>query len=595
MRELSKMKVGKPMEGQLTHEQILNASSNGVIATDAAGHIALMNKAAEKILGFDKKKTIGTYIPDLLPMTGDLVLKCLETGKPQLGQHILGQRLKLVVNVTGIYEDNRVVGTVCNFEGMREFELTATKLESYKQLNEQLHAIFKSSSDGIWVSDGEGKVININEASEKLNGIKAKDVIGKNIKSIVKSGLIDRSATLEVLTTKRQVNIMQYVSRSKKNLLLTGTPVFDDKGNIFLVVVNERDMTQLNAIREQLDQSRMVTEKIRDELAELSLLELRKQEIIAESEEMRQVLRVALKLAHLEASNILILGESGTGKGLLAKFIHKNSKRRKKPFIQINCAALPENLLEAELFGYEKGAFTGAKEQGKVGLFELAQQGTLFLDEIGDLPLSVQAKLLKYLDDQEIMRLGGIKPTKVDCTVIAATNRDLETLRKTRRFREDLFYRLNAFIIRIPPLRERPEDIFGLVNYFLRKYSRTYGQNRRISPEALAELQSYQFFGNVRELSNMLKMAVVMGEKDLLDECIIRKIKGCGEGLKSDGSQKSNFLGLTSEVLALEKYILKGAIERCKSTRDMASYLGVSQPTIVRKMRKHGLSRNAIQ
>jgi len=511
-----------------------------------------------------------------------------------LGRHILGKSVSLVVNVTNISQDGQVVGAVCSFEGMHEFEVAAQKLESYKNLNKQLEAIFKSSSDGIWVSDGEGKVININEASETLNGIKAKDVIGKNIKSILKRGLIDRSASLEVLATKRQVNIMQYTSKTNKYLLLTGTPVFDKKGNISLVVVNERDMTNLNALQEQLDQTRMVTEKFKDELAELSMMELKKQEIIAESEEMRQVLRVALKLAHLEASNILILGESGTGKGLLAKFIHKNSKRRKKPLIQINCAALPENLLEAELFGYEKGAFTGAREQGKVGLFELAHGGTLFLDEIGDLPLSVQAKLLKYLDDQEIMRLGGTKPKKVDCTIIAATNRNLDTLRNTRKFRGDLFYRLNAFTIRIPPIRERPEDIFELVNYFLRKYSKRYRLKRRISPDTLETLQSYSFPGNVRELKNILKMAVVMGEKDLLDEFIVRRINGDKEKRITHGKERSHFLGLSNEVLTLEKDLLKGAMVRCKSTREMASYLRVSQPTVVRKMKRHGLSRSSI-
>jgi transcriptional regulator with PAS, ATPase and Fis domain len=265
-----------------------------------------------------------------------------------------------------------------------------------------------------------------------------------------------------------------------------------------MVVVNERDMTQLNAIREELEESRMVTEKYQEELAELSLLELKNQEIIASNAKMRQVLRVGLKLAHLEASNILILGESGTGKGLLAKFIHKNGKRQHSPFVQINCAALPENLLEAELFGYERGAFTGAREQGKIGLFELAHGGTLFLDEIGDLPFSVQAKLLKYLDDQEIMRLGSLKPRKIDCTVIAATNRDLEELTRSNQFRQDLFYRLNTFTVRIPPLRERPEDVFELVNYLLREYNRTYRLKRRISPETLKVLQAYPFPGNVR-------------------------------------------------------------------------------------------------
>jgi len=234
--------------------------------------------------------------------------------------------------------------------------------------------------------------------------------------------------TLEVLETKRQVSVIQEIKRTKKILLATGTPAFDDEGNIFLVVVNERDMTQLNAIQKQLEQSRMVTEKYKNKLAEISLLELKDQEIVAEDKKMRQVMYLALKLAHLSASDILILGESGTGKGLLAKFIHKNSNRNKKPFIQINCATLPENLLEAELFGYEKGAFTGARQEGKAGLFELAHEGTLFLDEIGDLPHSLQAKLLKYLDDHEVMRLGGLKSKKIDCTIIAATNRDLEGL-----------------------------------------------------------------------------------------------------------------------------------------------------------------------
>ncbi|MEJ2731939.1 MAG: sigma 54-interacting transcriptional regulator, partial [Deltaproteobacteria bacterium] len=192
----------------------------------------------------------------------------------------------------------------------------------------------------------------------------------------------------------------------------------------------------------------------------------------------------------MEASNILILGETGTGKGLLAKLIHQFSHRKKKPFIQINCAALPETLLEAELFGYEKGAFTGAREHGKIGLFELAHEGTLFLDEIGDLPLAVQAKLLKYLDDHEIMRLGVIKPKPVDCTIIAATNRNLEASSRQRKFRQDLFFRLNTFVIQTPPLRERPDDIFELVNHLLAKYNRHYVLRRRISPGAMEQIKS---------------------------------------------------------------------------------------------------------
>ena len=567
--------------------RLVDSMSNGVIATDATGRVRFLNDQAAKILGFDRKQVLGTYIPDILPMTGPLVIKCLETGEPQLGRHILGKKVSLVLNVTPLRGKGRLLGAVCSFERMREFERTAKGLESYRRLNEQLNAIISSSSDGIWVCDGTGSVITINRASEKLNGIKARDFIGKNVITIVEQRLVDRSVTMEVLETKRQVSMMQHVRRTEKYLLVTGTPVFDEQGNIALVVVNERDMTHLNAIREQLEQSRLVTQKYKEELAELSMLELRKQEIIAESEVMQQVLRIALKLARMGASNILLLGESGTGKGLLAKFIHRKGRRKAKPFIQINCAALPETLLEAELFGYEKGAFTGAREQGKVGLFELAKDGTLFLDEIGDLSFSVQAKLLKYLDDHEIMPLGGTKPRVVDCTIIAATNRDLEALVNQGSFRRDLYYRLNSFTIRIPPLRERPEDSFELASYFVRRYNKKHRVQRRLSPRALVALQQYPFPGNVRELENVIRRAVVMSETDILDQHILATLSaGTQSPTAPDGDRRGR---LTEELVTREFDLLKTAVAHCRSTREIARYLGVSQPTVVRKLRKHGI------
>jgi PAS domain S-box-containing protein/TyrR family helix-turn-helix protein len=582
------------MEDHFTHEQILNASSNGVIATDDSGRIIFTNEQIEKFFGTEPAGILGARIADVLSPAGPPVAEALKTGKPQLGRHIPAKNGSVVLNVTLIRQDGRTKGAVCSFQRIELVELSASKLESYKNLNMQLNAIFQSSSDGIWVCDGQGRVTNINKASENLNDIKADDVIDRDVSDIMAGGLFDRSVTLEVLETGRQVSAVQHIKKTGRILLVTGTPVFDEAGNIFMVVVNERDMTQLNAIREQLEQSRMVTEKFRDELAELSVLEIEKQEIIAENSHMQQVLRVALKLARLEASNILILGESGTGKGLLAKFMHKNGKRSTKPLIQINCAALPETLLEAELFGYEKGAFTGAREQGKAGLFELAQGGTLFLDEIGDLPLSLQAKLLKYLDDHEVMRLGSLKPRKIDCTVIAATNRDLEDLTKNRLFRQDLFYRLNTFTIRIPPLRERIEDIFELTNYFLRKYNRTYHVKKRIFPAAIEVLQSHPFPGNVRELKNILKKAVIMSDRDVLDDFIIGSV-GSGmdraPGLPIEGKASKS---LHEGIERAEREMIEKAVRKCKSTREMAKYLGVSQPTVVRKLKKYRLSNSAI-
>jgi PAS domain S-box-containing protein/TyrR family helix-turn-helix protein len=582
------------MKAAPTCKQILDASSHGVIATDAKGVILFANARIQDFFGLHPAALSGAPISKVLTGAASLVMASLATGTPQLGRHIEGNDRSLLLNITLIRAPGGIKGAVCSFQEMEQLESSALKLESYKHLNRQLHAIFQSSSDGIWVCDGQGRVININEASEKLNGIKAGEVIGKMVSEILAQGSFDRSVTLEVLETKRQVSLIQHLKTTRKILLVTGTPVFDEAGTISMVVVNERDMTQLNAIREELEQSRMVTEKFQEELAELSLLELKKQEIIATNSQMRQVLRIGLKLAHLEASNILILGESGTGKGLLAKFIHKNSKRQNNPFVQINCAALPENLLEAELFGYERGAFTGAREQGKIGLFELAHGGTLFLDEIGDLPFSVQAKLLKYLDDQEIMRLGSLKPRKIDCTVIAATNRDLEELTRIHQFRQDLFYRLNTFTIRIPPLRERPEDIFELVNYFLRSYNRTYDLKRRVSPEALKVLQSYPFPGNVRELKNILKTAVLMGEKDVVDDDLMG-----GLGIKVEQSTPPKRAlkeggSLTDEISTVEKQILEKALAQCKTTRELARQLGISQPTVVRKLKKYALSLRLI-
>jgi PAS domain S-box-containing protein len=583
------------MDIKITYDQIFHSTSNGVVVTDASGDIVCINERAEKILGLSTKKHSGIFISEVLPLTGHQVMECLRTGKSKLGHHIIGKKVDLVLNITVIRERKQIQGAVCNFQEMKQFENTAKKLESYRYLNHQLETIFKASHDGIWVCDGQGKVIDINEASEKLNGIQAKRIIGKNVTDLVNEGLFDRSVTLEVLETKRQVSVIQKIKRTKKLLLATGTPAFDDEGNIFLVVVNERDMTQLNAIQKQLEQSRMVTEKYKNKLAELSLLELKDQEIVAEDKRMRQVLHLALKLAHLSASDILILGESGTGKGLLAKFIHKNSNRNKKPFIQINCATLPENLLEAELFGYEKGAFTGARQEGKAGLFELAQEGTLFLDEIGDLPHPLQAKLLKYLDDHEVMRLGGLKSKKIDCTIIAATNRDLEGLVQQKRFRKDLFYRLNAFTIRIPPLRERPDDIFELVKFYMKKFGKEYRSNRRISPDSLKILQEYTFPGNVRELKNLLKKAVVMSENESVDEIIHQSLTAgadsCSNAIDDTQQRKS----LTDHILDVEKEIIKNAIKRCKSTREMARYLKISQPTVVRKLKKHRCYLYSIQ
>jgi PAS domain S-box-containing protein len=577
-------------QGEISHKDIFESTSNGVIATDMDGRIVLFNRQAVEILKKGEKLVPGKAVLKALPVTGPLVMKSLQTGEPQLGYHVYGKSVSLVANITPIRRNGQIIGAMCNFQPMQQFEDSARKLASYIKLNIELETIFQTSSDGIVVYDGDGKVRTMNEVAALYDGVKAEEVIGMHYTEMIKTGILDRSVFPEVMKAKKKVSALVKVRRTNKTLLVTGAPAFDEAGNISLIVVSFHDMTQLNNILEQLEQSRMVADKYEEELAELSLSELDKHKIVMESEATRQVFQMAIKLSKMEVSNILILGESGTGKGLLAKFIHKSSKRVKKPFIQINCAAVPENLLEAELFGYEKGAFTGANDRGKAGLFELAHEGTLFLDEIGDMPLSIQAKLLKYLDDHEVMRLGSVKPKTIDCIIIAATNHNLGDLVKKKKFREDLFYRLNTFPIELPPLRQRPEDVFELTRYFLKKYTTQYGVKRKITSDGIEKMQSYPFRGNVRELKNIIKKAVVLSERQKIDPIVIKSLQMTEKKTEKIVPQKRRRLKLSDEILALEKQMIKDAMKRCRNLREIAHELGISEPTAFRKMKKHGLS-----
>jgi len=463
-------------------------------------------------------------------------------------------------------------------------------MDDRKSQGQYLETIFNQSADGLMICDAKGRILKLNRSAEKLNGIRAENVLGKEVATLVKEGQLNRSATHEVLETRRQVSVVQVTPQSGYTLLVTGTPVFDDTNNIAFVVVNERDISLIEDMQQELTRTLQESEKIRNELTELNLLELKENDIVAQSDPMKQALHLALKLSGIDASGILIQGESGTGKGLLAKFIHAHSSRREKTFIQINCAALPENLLEAELFGYEKGAFTGAKETGKPGLFTLASGGTLFLDEIGEMPPRVQAKLLKCLDDHEIMPIGGTSGKKIDCSIIAATNRDLNQRVANKQFRLDLLHRLNSFPLSIPPLRERPEDILELVSLCLKKYNKKYNRRTHMGYKAFEALKSYHFPGNVRELINIVKQAVVMCDRSLLDDYIIhvtepRKI--CTPAVKATKDPTD----LPGKLMAVEHEMLLKAVQQCRTTREAAAFLGVSQPTVVRKLKKHGIGR----
>ena len=463
-------------------------------------------------------------------------------------------------------------------------------IKSNEYLNWKFNKILNSIADGIWIFDHNEKLIHVNKAAEKLNNVKAENIIGKSPQELMATGLYDRSVALDVFQNKRQMSMVEKTKKTNKVLLYTGTPVLDKDGNISLIVVNERDVTNLTALQERLEQSIMMTKKFKETLIERNLLDLDSQGIVIESNEMRQVINLALKIAQIGTSYIMIVGESGTGKGLLAKFIHQNGNRRNKPFLQINCSSIPENLLEAELFGYEKGAFTGARDHGKVGLLELAHEGTLFLDEIGDTPLPIQAKLLKFLDDHQLIRVGGTKSREIDSIVIAATNRNIEKLIEDGHFRRDFFYRLSAFNIKIPPLRERPEDLFALIKYFLEEYSKKYNTKKRISQDGFEALRTHPFLGNVRELRNILKRAVVLSLGDVLDEFIINDIVGNWKSrnqVVSESKQVQDKFEFADE----KRNILKALDKSNWNKSQAASLLGISRRTIYRKIDKFKLTK----
>jgi PAS domain S-box-containing protein len=468
---------------------------------------------------------------------------------------------------------------------------TLRQLQIQRDLVDRLDAIIESSFDGLWICDGQGRVARLNKASERINSIKAEQVLGRKMEDLIKEGLIDRSVTLEVIANRTAVTDIQYLKNGKQ-LLVTGNPVFDEEGNIQLVVVNERDITSLTSLWHELHESRALASKYRSELSLRKEHQVLLQRAVARSDAMCQVLDAALKVAQRDTT-VLIQGESGVGKGFLGKLIHCSSQRKDGPFIRVDCVAVPDSLMESELFGYERGAFTGARPEGKPGHFEMAEGGTLFLDEIGDMPLSVQAKLLRFLEDNTIIRVGGTRGKKIDTRIVAATHYDLKDMVKKGAFRGDLFFRLSVVPIHIPPLRERKEDIPAHICFFLKEFNQKYSTKKSILPGAMHRLCRYSFPGNIRELSNLIEQLVVLTQAENIGEGDLPSYCGV-EGEKGEEPPASTGWDLTHAVKQLEKQLIGRALRQFHTQRKAAKLLGVDQSTLARKVKRYGIKVDAI-
>ncbi|MFZ5969122.1 MAG: sigma 54-interacting transcriptional regulator [Bacillota bacterium] len=444
---------------------------------------------------------------------------------------------------------------------------------NYEKLVSRFDAIFESNYDGIYITVDKGTTLSINNKCKYAEGLTSEDI------SIDESSI---NVSFEDHTIKNEtVNIIQNIQ--KRNEVSVSDDIISD-GGIIRIINNIKDFDK---IKNELTETQKLAVKYQNELEFLRWEQSKTEEIVAKSPEMKKVINLAVRVAKVD-STVLIQGQSGVGKGVLSKLIHNSSDRKEGPFIKIDCGSIPENLLESELFGYERGSFTGAEKGGKIGLIELANNGTLFLDEIGELPLNLQTKLLRVLQDKEIFRVGGKEAIPVDIRIIAATNRNLEEMVEQKNFRKDLYYRLNVVPIKILPLQERREDIKPLIEDCLNRFNKKYHLNKQIEPTALRNLIDYHWPGNVRELENIIEYLIVTTNSDMITkENLPENIVEYRHNNDLEVISVDNISSLKEAVDLVEKKLLIEVMHKSKSTEEMAKTLKVDRSTVIRKLQKH--------
>lgn len=447
--------------------------------------------------------------------------------------------------------------------------------------------IVEQLGEEIFVTDGEGIILYLNPTAEKICQVKMSEVVGKHVSELKKAGVFSSSSTIEVLRTKKKTNLLQKL-RSGKTVFATGFPVFDNNGRLIRIISTSKDIKELNHLVEEIEKKE---KEINSKNQELDLLRegiFARENFVCNSPKMLEIKNTIIRIASTDIT-VLIQGESGVGKEVVTKLIHNLSLRNRHPLIKINCGLIPENLLESELFGYESGAFTGASKHGKIGKIELANQGTLFLDEIGEMPLNLQVKLLEFLQDREITRVGGTQKIKIDTRLIVATNRDLVSMVHKGCFRRDLFYRLNVLPINIPPLRERREDIPVMAEYFLEQFNEKYKTNKKLSPEVRDVFLQYDWPGNVRELIHFIERLIVISDDRVITAENLPEIL-LSKGTPTQKVICTDLMPLKQAKSEVEAQLVKRAYEIYKSTYKAGKALEIDQSTVVKLLKKHKLS-----
>lgn len=453
-----------------------------------------------------------------------------------------------------------------------------------------LQEIIDNMRTGIWITDGEGKVLIVNNESVKTGGLTRDEVIGRTMDELLKVGYITESATLKVMASRKEECIVEELGTGG-HCMTTSIPMFC-QGEIDIIVSVERNISEVEKLKSLLNEQVEMKKELQKELLKF---QSRKDELcgrmVTRNINMLHIREMAEDIGKIDAA-VMITGESGTGKEVIADIIHKSSRRREASFVKVNCAAIPETLMESEFFGYEQGAFTGASGNGKIGLFELADGGTLFLDEVGELSIPIQSKLLRVLQDKEVRRVGGEKSISVDIRIIAATNRDLKAEVAKGTFRKDLYYRLFVVPIALPPLRERKEDIELLTKHFLDIFNKQYNMKKNIGPEAMGIMERYQWPGNVRELRNVVERLVVSGAGNDISRI---QVEFCLKGSMSSAFEIGGYMAAEEELYLddmvgrYEKQIIQDVLKECGTVTAAARVLHVDKSTISRKMKKYGI------
>ncbi|KZZ86218.1 MULTISPECIES: sigma-54-dependent Fis family transcriptional regulator [Bacillaceae] len=567
---------------------IFDSTNDGMIVIDANEDIILFNRVAENVTGHMRNHVLGRKIREVIPSTR--LPEVLYSQEPEYNQEqVLDNGLKIITTRIPIMnEDGSLRGALSIFKDITDAVQLAEEVTNLREIETMLTAIIQSSDEAISVVDEKGRGILVNPAYTRMTGLKEEDIIGLPATTDISEG---ESMHLRVLQTRRAVRgVRMKVGSSSKDVLVNVAPVIVDgklKGSVGVI----HDVSEIKTLTTELSRARQI---IRTLEAKYTFLD-----IIGESEEMKLAIEQA-KLGAKTPATVLLRGESGTGKELFAHAIHNESDRKYNKFIRVNCAAIAENLLESELFGYEEGAFSGAKRGGKTGFFEEANNGSIFLDEIGELSPQMQAKLLRVLQEKEIVRVGGTKPIPVNVRVIAATNIKIEMAMTEGAFREDLYYRLNRYPISIPPLRQRKGDIVPLCVHLIRKINQDYGKNiEEISPEAAQILHSHDWPGNVRELENILGRAMIFmhpSERCInavhLPDFVSRKQAQSASGI--DLSQPE--MTLSEAMERTEEDFIKASLQKFEYNRTRtAKSLGISLRSLYYKMEKYGIAKHSTQ